>query len=299
MKAPNSTRRALLLLALVVTAVILGGLWLQWSVAMAGPARQSGDSDDYLPLVARAEAPTPTPTATPSPTPMPTREPGEDYRIDFTDTIDGWRERRWKDGTVFAIRHRSDCEKDQRCGFLEVEVTTADSYVLVAPMVASVPEPYRVEAMGLFKGGQDKQQWGLVFAADRDARPCPVSDFTSCFNTFYDLRVRYRPSNLPNGIPTIEYRLKRVDGFDNSNGPLGPSLKDWTPVPGVDAREWVKLRVEVRPTGRFRILVNDVEQIEVQDLTFVDKQAQVGLVVANDAKAGVRVKFDYFETRVK
>ena len=68
---------------------------------------------------------------------------------------------------------------------------------------------------------------------------------------------------------------------------------------GVDARNWTKLRVEVRPTGRFRIFVNDVELIEVQDLSFVDNQAQVGLVVANDAKGGVRVKFDYFETREK
>nr|BAG55472.1 hypothetical protein [uncultured bacterium] len=298
MNTTHSFRRLLIVAGGVVTAVMLVGLWLQWSVAGATPAFQSEEGDDYLPVVARAEeaTPTPTPTITPS---APTREPGEAYRIDFIDTIDGWRERRWRDGASWGIRHRADCEKEGRCGFLEVEVAPSDSYVLVAPMVASVPEPYRVESMGLFKGGQDGQQWGLVFAADRDTRPCPVTDFSSCFTTFYDLRLRYRDAITPDGIPYLEYRLKRVESFDAVNGPQGPSLKDWTRVDGVDARDWAKLRVEVRPTGRFRIFVNDVEMIEVQDLSFVDDQAQVGLIVANGDKGGVRVKFDYFETREK
>ncbi len=266
---------------------------------VAGSTAQLLVPDDYLPVVARAE---PTATPTPSPTPVltPTRNPGIDYRNDFTDQITGWEARRWRDNAIWSIQHGAGCDLNNRCGFLNVEVGPRNAYVLTAPMVASKPISYRIEAMGLFKEGQDKQQWGIVFAADSDAsQPCPVADFTSCFNTFYDLRLRYRPPVLEEDPPYLEYRLKYVTSFDEANGPQGPSLKDWTPIDGSDASEWNNLRVELRDGGRIRIFVNDVELIEVIDPDFIDDQAQVGLIVANDEKGDVRVKFDYFATRAR
>lgn len=245
-----------------------------------------------LPYVAYGFTPTPPPSPTPTitPSPTPTQVSGE-FLDQFTNDIDGWAARRWNNGSDYEVRHRSDCEED-KCGFLEATVNSKESYVLVSPLASTGNYPYNIEILAKMKDRRDLQSYSIVFGGNWNGDTCPSANFDTCFNNYYEMRVRYRIDS--SGDPFMEYKLKRIDSHNSSNQSEGPDLIEWTKVK-VDTRTFVEWDVNVSSSGTIRIAANNKPVGEVRDRTYLNANFFAGLIVRAGDEVGTRVKFDYFK----
>jgi hypothetical protein len=244
-----------------------------------------------MPYISYGFTPTPIP-----PTPTATPIPDQDYRVDFTDTIEPWEARRWTIGTAFDLQHRSDCDEGGRCGFLELEVQNDEAYVIVSPLIQSKPYPYNIEIEARLMPEDnsdyppDQAQYGIVFGGNWNGQPCPVADFSSCFTQYYELRVRFRNVN---DKQYLEYKLKRIDGHDANNQNFGPDLIEWEKV-DANVKKFVEWDINVNSDRKISISANNKFVGSSSDSTLLNNR-YFGLEVRTGAEEDSRVKFDYFK----
>lgn len=230
--------------------------------------------------------PTNTPTVTPTNSPTPTSTPSN-YRDDFTDDINGWLMRRSDAlSSGLEIIHRPDG------GHLQVKVVNPNDYVIVSPLIKAPAPTYDIEMVAMFFDNLDKHGYGIVFGGDWNGQSCPNGDFSSCFTHYYRLDARWR--NISN-VHSIEYRLRRIDGHDGSNQPVGQELIPWTTVTTTSADIWNEWDVLVEPNGTITISFNDAPKQMVQDSTYVNNSSYFGVLVNTENNGLGRVKFDYFK----
>ncbi len=120
-------------------------------------------------------------------------------------------------GAESKLGHSDSCE-GKICGFLNLEVKKSNEYVIVSPRVPAKPYPYNMETLAKIRSSrQDGDSYGIIFGASTNGQKCPVDDFSTCFNHYYEMRARYRDSG---GKQWIEFKLVRVEGHDANNQPL-------------------------------------------------------------------------------
>lgn len=253
----------------------------------------------YLPIIEYAFTPTftPSPTATSLPTstppPTPTATPipgGADYRDDFTSSINTWAIRRGTNGGSFSVQHRGDTDGGRQ-GFLETEVFSDDSYVIVSPLVQSTAPPYNIEFYAKLKDPQDRHMYGIVFGGDWNGQACDTANPANCLTRYYELRVQYRDFS---GQRFQEVKLVRVDGHDANNEPFGPILIDWKKGGNVGTDDWIEIDVIVEGDGRMAVSFNDQFIAEARDATLINNR-YFGLMLITRENDGARVKFDYIK----
>lgn len=240
--------------------------------------------------------PSPTPTSTPeppTPTPTPTATPqGGNYFNSFTNNIDGWDARRWDQSATgqYGFRHRADSDGGLQ-GALELELLSEDSYFIVSPLVQGKTAPYNIEYKAKLKNPQDRQMHGLVFGATWNGQPCPAGDFSSCFTTYYELRVQYRKFD---GKEFQEMKLKKIDSHTSDGEPEGPTLIDWVKGANVGNDEWVEIDVNVSGDGWIRLTFNGKFRAEVRESEWVNNP-YFGLMLITRENDDARVKYDYIK----
>lgn len=247
----------------------------------------------YLPIIEYGFTPTPIPSPTLPPTPTPTATPipgGADYRDDFTSNINTWAIRRGTNGGSFSVRHRGDSDGG-RTGFLEAEVFSDDSYVLVSPLVQSIAPPYNIEFYAKLKEPEDRHMYGVVFGGDWNGQACDTANPANCFTRYYELRVQYRDFG---GQRFQEMKLVRVDGHDANNEPVGPILIDWARGGSVGTDEWIEIDVRVEEDGRIAISFDDKFIAEARDTELLNNR-YFGLLLITRENDDARVKFDYLK----
>ncbi len=243
-----------------------------------------------MPFVAYGFTPTPLP---PTPTPTATAQPPSNfYRDDFTNNINTWAARRWTLGAAYDIQHRGDCDGG-RCGFLQMENNTKETYVLASPLVQSRAVPYNIQVEALFKGREGTsespkagQSYSIIFGGNWNGQACPKNDFTSCFTQYYEFRVEYVDSGK------VVTKLKKVEGHDGSNQNFGPDL--FSNV-NVRVSGWIKWDITVRQDGTICIAANKKPITNcVRDTTYLNNR-YFGLMARNAGNSGARIKFDYYQ----
>jgi hypothetical protein len=202
------------------------------STAVAGP---QADAKTFLPIVVSPLVPV------------------DAYETDFNDGIEPWKKVRWTKGATTDVEHNGS-------GYLDVEVNTKDSYVIVSPLVPGPHASYNLIFHAKLHDRKDKAQYGAIFGGDWDGAPCPGDNTDGCFNHYFEFRVRYRDVN---GVQSLEYRIRRVDGHDGNNtqDPV-KDLVDWTTATNVDPEDWNKWEVHYGTSGHIRVKANNQEQAE-------------------------------------
>jgi hypothetical protein len=245
----------------------------------------------YLPHIQVQPSPTPTATPTVVPTPTPTATPPSgNYLNDFTNDVNGWEVRRHDNGASFGFQHRGDSDGGRQ-GFLEMELTSTDSFFTMSPLVAAKKPPYNIEVMAKLKDPRDRHMYGIVFGGDWNGQACPTAGFTSCFNRYYELRVQYRDTG---GKRFQEVKLKRIDSHDGSGEPVGTTLVDWTKGGNVGTDDWVEIDVYVSASGTINISWNGKFIAQTNDPTLIN-QPYFGLQLITRENGNGRVKFDYIK----
>ena len=136
-------------------------------------------------------------------------EPIESYETNFEDSIEPWEAVRWQKGADFAVEHNSGCDSGH-CGFLDFKVNTTQSYAYVSPLIEGPEPPYTIMFRAKQNDLKDQIQYGMVFGADWQDGPCPGDNTDSCFNHYYEFRVRHR---VVGGDKYVQYRRKyRAEG---------------------------------------------------------------------------------------
>ena len=224
-------------------------------------------------------------------TPTPTITPGEVYYKGFTNNINPWEEVRWSNGADYELGHSDDCDGDI-CGFLNLKVDQSDHYTIVSPKIPSKPYPYTIETEAKIRSPrEDKDSYGIIFGASTDGQVCPANDFSTCFEHYYELRVRYRD----NGDNWLEFKLVSVGGHDENNQAIETDLIPWTKVtqdPDIFA-EW---DVDVKANGDLIVKVSDDEVGRTNDSKFINNPF-FGLVVRSGPIGPSEVKFDHYEVK--
>lgn len=209
------------------------------------------------------------------------------YRDSFGDDATGWEMRR-VDNTNYDVLYRSDVDN------LQLELGGENNLIIASPLAPALDPPYRIEFTARFGSVQDRHMLGAVFGADWNGSACPNATFSSCFNSYYLLRIQY----VAGVAPFLEYKLKRIDGHDGDGRPYGPNLIDWTRVDGAAADDWNTWRIEVEPDNDIKIflggtrigLVRDDDMPSPLPLFF----GAMGETRAND---DLRARFDAFGVR--
>ena len=248
----------------------------------------------YLPFVNKAFTPiptnTPTPTNTPvatsTPTPTNTPVPG-DYLDEFDDPDSGWEMRRTdSDINDWEVNYLSADE-------LELVVDKTKSYVIASPLVPAPSPPYNIEVVARFTSqSEHRHLYGILFAADWNGTECPNSEFTSCFNRFYWLRVAWDEPGSSN--PRLEFMLKRVFTFEEDNDPVSVDLIGWTSLGNADPDAWHEWDILFEEDGDIAISFNDALVATTRDTNSFG-QRYFGLLGETRDIGGGRVKFDYFK----
>ena len=249
-----------------------------------------GEPGIFLPYVAYGFTPTP-PPVTPTPTPPPG---GGDYKHDFTDNITPWLERRWTNGTSFALSHDGS-EDDGRQGFLNLLVNTVSSrYVIASPLVAGPTAPYNIETTVKLRSERNTgDQYGVIFGGNYTGGECPAPDFSTCFTQYYEMRVRFYYDEGADK-DRMEMKLKRIDSHDSENNNNGPDLIEWTRVSDVDENDFIEWDITVEADGKIKISANDLPLESATDATYINNP-YFGVIVRTEDKTDSEAKFDYLK----
>jgi hypothetical protein len=227
----------------------------------------------------------------PDATPTATITPGDSYYKGFTNNIDPWEAVRWSVGADYELRHSDTCD-DNRCGYLNLEVEKSNHYTIVSPKKFSKPYPYTMETKAKIRSPrEDMDSYGIIFGASTNGQNCPVSDFTNCFEHYYELRVRYRHTDNS----WLEFKLVSVGGHDENNQPIETDLIEWTSV-SQDPDTHQEWDVDVKGNGDMIVKISDDEVGRTNDSKFINNP-YFGLVVRSGSIGSSEVKFDYFEVK--
>lgn len=216
--------------------------------------------------------------------------PVDSYETEFTDSIEPWTAVRWQKGLTFDIDHEDGCD-GSHCGFLDIKIDNTDSYAIASPLILGPQPPYVLEFRAKLRQREDKHQYGVVFGADRQSGPCPGDNTDSCFNHYYEFRVRFRDVD---GDRFLEYRLRRIDGHDGNNIEQGEDLVDWIRADGVNADDWNKWTVRYGVRGDITFKANNKEMPgSAQDKKY-DDALYFGLLGRSGENDEAQARFDKF-----
>ena len=257
-----------ILLSGLVAIVLLTGV-----IAWPAVARPDADLFSYLPFVTSPRVPT------------------ELYETDFEESIDPWKLVRWQKNGSYDLDHDSGCDSGH-CSFLDLDVNDAETYAIASPLILGPNPPYEIEFRAKLRDRQDKHQYGVVFGADWQDAPCPGDNTDSCFNHYYEFRVRYRDVN---GDKFLEYRLRRIDGHDGNNVEQGKDLVDWTRADGVDADEWHKWTVHYGVRGNISFKVDNNELPGSAEDKKYDDPLYFGVLGRAGDQGDAMARFDQFK----
>ena len=242
-------------------------------VAWPAAAEPGASSVAYLPVIT-----------------SPPAVPVDTYETDFDDGIEPWEMVRWQKGGSYDLKHESGCDSDH-CGFLELDIDDSETYAIVSPLILGPNRPYVIEIRAQLRDRQDKHQYGVVFGGDWDSSACPGNNTDSCFNNYYEFRVRYRDDG---GEPYLEYRLRRIDGHDNNNVEEGKDLVEWTRADGVNAEDWHKWSVRYGVRGNITFKVDNNDLPESANDTKYDGPAYFGVIARAGDNGDARARFNSF-----
>lgn len=238
------------------------------------------DELTYLPVVIKD----PTPTPSPTPTPIPG---GTEYEDKFTDDIAGWAMRR-ADTESYTIEHGSS-------GYLKVTLDNADDYIIVSPLVAGLEPEYTASISAQFVAPEHRDMYGMAIGADWNGSACPNGDFSSCFNTYYLLKVEYRDE----GTPYLRFKLMKITSH-SGNYPVGDNLIDWTTVSTtIDEAGFNRWQINVEADEDIKVYLNDDRVGTVRD-TSMDSfhNLYFGVMAETKDEANSTIKFDHFRVTV-
>ena len=256
----------------------------------------------YLPVVIQDFTPTPTSTSTPTHTPTPTNTPevtntptpthtpeSSNYRDDFDDPDSGWEMRRtdMSNANDWEITYTENEE-------LQLEVDETRSYIIVSPLVEAPQLPYNIEARARFTDqSEDRHLYGIIFGANWNGNDdCPVEDYSTCFNTYYWLRVEWDETN--SNDPRLEFMLRRVYSHSGSNSPQAVDLIGWTGLGNATPNSWHEWDIRVESDGDIKISFNDALVASVSDSALINRK-YFGVMLETNDIGDARVKFDYFK----
>lgn len=249
----------------------------------------------YLPFVAKGATPTVPPTSTPTPTATPTAtSPAPTSYVDtFDNNNSGWAIRRQNtDNPNNVVTYTG--------GKLQVEVVNQRSdYAIVSPLVAATTGSYNIETQAKFISPADQHGYGVAFAADWNGSTCPNGSYTSCFNQYYWLEVRWLAGA---GNPLLVFRVQKITSHGNNNLPEGTTLINWTevrtvngqPVVPGDFNEW---DVRYESDGDIKIFVKNVQVGTVRDTSYLNNR-YFGLTTSTISDSttpnhNAKVQFEY------
>jgi hypothetical protein len=235
-----------------------------------------GAERTYMPIVKLD------PTATPLPTPTPIPS-GTQYEDKFTNDIDGWAMRRTNTG-AYAVEHGGN-------GYLKVILDNDNDYIIVSPLVAGIDPEYTISISAQFASPEHRDMYGVAFGGDWNGSACPNNDFTSCFNTYYLLKVEYRTDNGNH----LRFKLMKVDSH-SGNHPVGDNLIEWTDVTtSIDEAGFNKWEINVEEDDDIKIYLNGDRVGTVRD-TGMDSfhNPYFGVMAETKENEGSTIKFDHF-----
>ncbi len=256
----------------LAVGLVAGLLLLLLVVAWPATAQPGVDSIVHLPIVTSPVVPT------------------ELYETDFDDSIAPWTAVRWQKGAAFDLDHEDGCDSGH-CGFLDLDVENEETYAIASPLIVGPNPPYVIEFRAKLHERKDKHQYGAVFGGDWHSGECPGDNTDSCFNHYYEFRVRYRDEA---GETYLEYRLRRIDGHDDNNIEEGEDLIKWTRVDGVDAEDWVKWSVRYNERGRITFKVNNSELGTFAEDQKYDDPLYFGVFARAGDNGDARARFNSF-----
>jgi hypothetical protein len=244
----------------------------------------------YLPVMQKGFTPVPTNTPIPTNTPTPTATPvAGDYLDEFGNSNTGWAMRRtdMSSSNDWEVTYTTADE-------LRLIVDETDSYIIVSPLVQAVEPPYNIEVIARFTSqSKDRHMYAIIFGADwDDGTVCPASDYSTCFNSYYWLRVEYDESII--GSPQLQYTLRRVTQHNSNNNPQSVTLIDWHDLGSASPTGWHEWDVLVEANGKITISFDDDFRGSVTDTTLLD-QRYFGLMVQTNDEGDARSHFDYYK----
>jgi hypothetical protein len=150
---------------------------------------------------------------------------------------------------------------------------------------------YTVSTSAQFNNPQDRDIYGVVFGGDWNGATCPNSSFTSCFNTYYLLKVEYRDETND----YLRFKLMKVTSH-SGNQPVGNNLIDWTSVStSIDEAGFNKWEITVEADEDIKIYLNGDRVGTVRDTDLNNFHELYFGVVAETKENGIStIKFDHF-----
>jgi hypothetical protein len=217
------------------------------------------------------------------------------YETEFEGSIDPWKAVRWQKSATYALGHNSGCDSGE-CNFLDLVVDKSDTYAITSPLILGPNPPYVIEFRARLRDRQDKHQYGVVFGGDWHSGACPGDNTNTCFNHYYEFRVRYRDVG---GDTYLEYQLRRIDGHDGNNVEQGAVLVEWTRAEGLNGGDWVKWSVRYNARGRFTFKANNKELAGSADDSKYDDPLHFGLFARAGDNGDARARFDSFSIKAE
>lgn len=208
------------------------------------------------------------------------------YYDEMNDPSSGWDVRRQDTDDI-------DQEVRYENGWLIHEMDGRWDYMLSAPLRQAPTPPYRIDFSARLVGVDNLHVYGFVFGGDYEGGPCPVNDYSSCFNNYYRVLILWF------GNPDIlKVQIKRIDFHtEDDNGGSGPALLEFSDVtvnnPSLEWQEW---SMEVFPDGNISLFVNGTYVTTVNDTQFID-QPYFGAFTATDEYAGLEAQYDWYRVR--
>lgn len=207
------------------------------------------------------------------------------YRDDFNDPGTGWTMRR---EDTDHIENQTRYEN----GVYVHEMDSSWDYLISGPLVVIPEPPYRLEMRASHYEPGNLNSYGMVFGGDWDGQtPCPVSDFSTCFNEYYRLNIIW----FGDSNHRLRVILKRIDKHEpENNHGRGSTL-----IGAIDvstqgqSSSFQKWAVEVYPDGTIKIFINDNFIAQTVDTNYIDRP-YFGTFSSTDEYAGLEARFDWY-----
>lgn len=205
------------------------------------------------------------------------------YSDDFTNISSGW-----------AIRRQDTDDTANSSYYINnnfiIKIGGRWDYAIAAPMVPAPASSYKIEtAVKLTDGIDNLHTYGIIFGGDWNGQPCPIGDYSSCFNHYYRLQVIWYGN--PN---KLRVDLKRIDYHDSKNvGRGNVTLFGFYDVTVPDANNWNKWTIMVRSDGRIDVYVNGALAGSGVDTMYINDRYFGGYAASNEY-LGTAAVFDWF-----